>query len=81
MQFQSGDWSAEQGAKSDKRLKLLDWKKIWFIPCAGAGIVMLIFLLLFKDDTRTTTVTEGEVAEAYAENVPEPPQERQGGKS
>jgi hypothetical protein len=42
---------------------------------------MVFFILFFKDDAKTPVVTEGEVAEAYAGNVPEDPRERDGGDS
>ncbi len=53
MQFQINDLGAQQAAKTNERLKLLDWKWIWLIPCAGAAVVMIMFSLLFQDDTRT----------------------------
>ena len=80
-QFVIDDLTAQQAEKSDQRLKLLDWQKIWLIPCVGAAVVMVLFFLLFKDDTDVSEVTEGEVADAYAENVPEDPRERHGGES
>ncbi len=78
MQLQIDEWSAMQTEKSNARLKLLDWQTIWLIPCVMAGVVMLLFLVLFRDDTRAT-VTEGEAAEAFTHNVPEDPHERHGG--
>lgn len=61
-------------------LQTHDWETIWMI-CAGmAAVIMVLFLLLFRDDTKTD-VTEGEVAEAFSENVPEDPHERDGEES
>lgn len=79
LQAQITKLSKEQTAKSNQRLKLLDWQFIWLVPCGLAGVVMLFFLALFHDDTRVAA-TEGDVADAYSENVPEDPKERHGGE-
>ena len=73
------DMVAEQGEKTGERLKLLEWDKIWFIPCIGAALVMVVFLLLFKDDTKTSEATKDDGTDP--ENVPEDPKERHGGES
>ena len=78
MQLEIDELVAEQNEKRSQRLKLLDWQQIWFIPCVGALVVMVFFVLFFKDEVKTTTLTEGEVADAYAANVPEDPKERDG---
>lgn len=43
-----------------------DWKMIWGIPAVGAAIILVLFALLFRDDTRRNggDVTAGEVASA-----------------
>ncbi len=35
-------------------LKAMDWKSIWMIPAVGAAVIMLIFALVFKSDTRSS---------------------------
>lgn len=43
--------------------KLLEWDMIWIIPCIAAGVVMVIFALLFKNDVKpeeSKTGIEGE---------------------
>ena len=32
--------------------KLLEWDMIWLIPCIAAGVVMVAFTVLFKDDSK-----------------------------
>lgn len=61
IQFQIDEMAAEQSTKTEKRLKLLDWQTIWLIPCAMAGVVMVLFFALFRDDAKPN-VTEGEAA-------------------
>ncbi len=42
-----------------------DWKMIWGIPAIGAAAILLLFTLLFRDDTRKRNgVTDAEVAAA-----------------
>lgn len=35
-----------------------DWRSIWMIPAAIAGVVTLIFVLFFRDDRKTTAAAE-----------------------
>ena len=35
---------------SVQALQAMDWRSIWMIPCIGAGVILLLFALLFKDD-------------------------------
>ena len=44
--------SAYQGAKSVEALKEMKWKTIWLIPAIFAGVIMVLFVLVFHDDTR-----------------------------
>jgi nucleoside transporter len=39
-----------QGAKSLGALRSMDWKFIWGVPAGMAGVVLILFFLLFKDD-------------------------------
>jgi len=41
-----------------RSLQLIDWRSIWTIPAIGAGIIMLIFALIFRDDTKRVTNSE-----------------------
>lgn len=71
--------AAELWQKStDLLLQTHNWENIWQICAIMAGVIMVLFLALFHDDTKATP-TEGEIADAYAENVPEDPNERHGG--
>jgi nucleoside transporter len=42
------DQAADLGAQA---ASLMDWQGIWFIPCIAAGVIMILFLLLFHDRT------------------------------
>jgi nucleoside transporter len=44
---------AEQGAKSTRALQLIDWRSLWTLPAAFAGLILAIFLVLFKDRSAT----------------------------
>lgn len=47
----------------------MDWKMIWLIPCAFAGLIMLIFAVAFRDDTKDDSDEDIEAAEEkLAEN-------------
>ncbi len=43
-------------------LQLKDWKKIWMIPAIGAAAILVLFTLVFRDDSKR----EGEAAEQAA---------------
>lgn len=45
---------AEQAAKSTRALQLIDWRSLWALPAGLAGLVLAIFLVLFKDRGTTT---------------------------
>ena len=62
---------------SELYLQTHNWEAIWQFCAAMAGVIMILFLILFRDDTKSA-VTEGEAVDAYAENVPENPKERHG---
>jgi nucleoside transporter len=41
--------------RSDRSVLLLkskDWKMIWMLPCFGAAAILLVFTLVFKDDSQ-----------------------------
>lgn len=44
--------------------RLETWERFWTYPTAAAFVIMIFFLLLFKDDTKTEAVTEEDVAKA-----------------
>lgn len=59
--------------RSDILLKSVNWKQIWFWPAVGAGVIMVLFALLFRDTT-PKKVDEEQVAQAEAkvqEELPE----------
>ena len=39
--------------RSTLLLKSKDWKTIWMVPCIGAAAILLLFTLLFKDDSES----------------------------
>jgi nucleoside transporter len=46
---------------------VVSWKLLWMGPAVAAGVVMLVFAVLFKDDSKKgETVTEEDVAKAAA---------------
>ena len=51
--------------RSQLLLKSVEWKPIWTIPAVGAAVVLVLFVLLFRDTTKSA-VTEGAVAAAAA---------------
>jgi nucleoside transporter len=42
--------TAEQGRKALESLQLVDWQTIWLIPAALAGVILLLFLALFREE-------------------------------
>ena len=36
--------------------KVVNWQKLWLIPCIAAGVVALVFGLLFRDDSNEPSV-------------------------
>jgi len=46
-------------------LQSVHWKPIWTIPAIGAGVVLVLFVLFFRDTT-AVSVTEGDVTAAAA---------------
>lgn len=46
---------------------VINWQMVWLIPCIMAGVIMVLFALLFRNDTVEAAdppVDEGDVAEA-----------------
>lgn len=41
--------TAEQSAKSLEALRELDWRSIWMLPAALAGLIMLMFAVTFRE--------------------------------
>jgi nucleoside transporter len=42
-----------------------NWQAIWMIPCIAAGVIMLLFLALFREDTKTAAETGLEPSPAH----------------
>jgi hypothetical protein len=43
-------------------LSLGEWRYFWTLPCVAAGIIMVLFGLLFRDRVAAEQITEGDVA-------------------
>ncbi|REJ67261.1 MAG: MFS transporter [Planctomycetota bacterium] len=52
--------------RSELLLTTKNWRMIWLIPAIGAAIVLVLFVLIFKEDTPTPEISEADVAEAAA---------------
>ncbi|MDH3718833.1 MAG: MFS transporter, partial [Planctomycetota bacterium] len=52
--------------KSHKANRMLEWQAIWWYPAIGAAVIMVLFALLFKDDSQAAELSEGDVARAAA---------------
>ena len=57
----------QAGVLAAQASELMQWDYIWYLPAIAAGVVLVIFLLAFRDDT-PKTVTEGDVASAATED-------------
>lgn len=44
--------SAYQGAKSVRSLQVMNWKTIWMIPAIFAGVIMVLFVFVFREEKR-----------------------------
>jgi nucleoside transporter len=53
-----GFWVAGQVSEHYKTAAGHDWRSIWMVPAAIAGIVVLLFAILFKDNRKTTEEAE-----------------------
>jgi hypothetical protein len=40
------------GSQSIAALQKMDWKKIWMIPAIGAAAILVLFTLVFRDDSK-----------------------------
>src|SRR5215217_3939677 len=60
-----GFWVAGQVSEAYKTADGHDWQKIWMVPAVIAAVVVVIFLLLFTDRSKTN-VTEGEADRGLA---------------
>jgi len=49
-----------------KALQAMNWRNIWTIPAVAAGVILLLFAIVFKDDTSSPAISESDVAEAAA---------------
>ncbi|MCA8996686.1 MAG: MFS transporter [Planctomycetaceae bacterium] len=67
-QEQLDQLKAERKQLRHDELAAIEWKPLWGIPAAFAGVIMVLFVLMFHDrSVGKTEVTEGEVAAAEAE--------------
>ena len=59
-----GEMAELREDRSKILLTSVHWKPIWAIPAVFAAAVMILFTLVFRDDSGDKEVTEGQVAEA-----------------
>ncbi len=52
--------------RSELLLTTIEWRSLWLVPTIGAAVILLLFLVLFKETEATPEITEGDVAEAAA---------------
>jgi len=57
---------AKQIALNNESLQLMNWRKIWTIPAVLAGVIMILFGVIFKDEVPARDVDEEDVAAAAA---------------
>src|SRR5215217_1401744 len=60
-----GFWIAGQVSENYKTADGHDWQKIWMVPAAIAGVVVLLFIAFFKDKSHPS-VTEAQVDKGLA---------------
>ena len=56
-----------KGYQADRTLRAdqaVNWRMVWLLPCIGAAAIMLLFLVLFKNDTGAKEVSEADAAKA-----------------
>ena len=41
--------------KGEGHALMQNWQKFWLIPCIAAGVVMVLFFLLFRNDANSQT--------------------------
>ncbi|MBM81473.1 MAG: MFS transporter [Planctomycetaceae bacterium] len=51
---------SEQQSTQIAALKAIDWKSIWIVPAVGAAVIMVLFGLLFKDDSSDSSKPESD---------------------
>jgi len=56
----------QQKELSLKALQAMNWRNIWAIPAVAAGVIFLLFALMFKDDVPPNAISEQNVVEAAA---------------
>ena len=58
----------QANALSHQANALIQWQHIWLVPCIAAGVVMVLFAIFFRDDTKSAeaTVPSVEPAETSA---------------
>jgi len=62
-----GFWVAGQVSEAYKTAGGHDWQKIWMVPAAIAGVVVVLFLLLFKDNSQPA-ITTGDADQGLAKS-------------
>jgi nucleoside transporter len=56
-----GFWVAGQVSEHYKTVDGHNWKNIWMVPAAIAGVVLLIFALFFKDPKKNNTIKTNQI--------------------
>jgi len=53
-----------QASRTLRADQAVNWRMVWLLPCIGAAAIMLLFLVLFKNDTGAKEVSEADAAKA-----------------
>ena len=57
---QASGWIFNATVKGEAEVLMKSWQQFWIIPCVMAAVVMVLFFLLFRDDSKTpATETAG----------------------
>ena len=67
-QIESAETDEEKAALRKHELQSIEWKPLWGKPAIFAGIVMLVFIALFRDDRKRDEKTE---PDANGDDAPE----------
>lgn len=49
---------ARAGELGNQASAMIDWQNVWLVPCVAAGVIMLLFIVLFRDRVDTTDTAD-----------------------